>query len=161
MCRPPLPPFAKDNAVSKARMADDTWNSYDPARVAEPYSEDSRWRNRSEFLQSRRAIRDFLVRKWTPELDYRLIKEVWAFHDIWIAVRFAFEWHDASGNWSRRYGNENWEFDEFGFKRLRIASINDLPMAASERKFHWPRGPRPRHHDSLSVLDDSLSVLGL
>jgi len=152
MSRPPLPPFSKETAEIKARMAEDAWNSRDPDRVAQAYSEDSRWRNRSEFLQGRQAIRDFLVRKWNRELDYRLIKEVWAFHDNRIAVRFAYEWHDDSGNWFRSYGNENWEFDESGLMRLRIASINDLPIAASERKFHWPSGPRPQNHAALSAL---------
>jgi nuclear transport factor 2 (NTF2) superfamily protein len=152
MSRPPLPPFTEQTAATKARMAEDAWNSRDPDRVALAYSEDSRWRNRSEFLEGRSAIRDFLVRKWNRELDYLLIKEVWAFRDNRIAVRFAYEWHDDSGNWFRSYGNENWEFDEFGLMRLRIASINDLPIAAASRKFHWPSGARPQDHASLSAL---------
>jgi nuclear transport factor 2 (NTF2) superfamily protein len=152
MSRPPLPPFTEASAAIKARMAEDAWNSRDPDRVALAYSEDSRWRNRSEFLQGRLAIRDFLVRKWNRELDYRLIKEVWAFHNNRIAVRFAYEWRDDSGNWFRSYGNENWEFDEFGLMRVRIASINDLPIAEGSRRFHWPNGPRPQDHASLSAL---------
>jgi nuclear transport factor 2 (NTF2) superfamily protein len=152
MSRPPLPPFTAASAAIKARMAEDAWNSRDPDRVALAYSEDSSWRNRSEFLQGRPAIRAFLTRKWQRELDYRLIKEVWAFHDNRIAVRFAYEWHDDSGNWFRSYGNENWEFDEFGLMRLRIASINDLPIVEASRKFHWQSGPRPQDHASLSAL---------
>lgn len=152
MDRPPLPPFTSETAVQKARLAEDAWNTRDPAKVALAYTTDSRWRNRSEFLQGRAAIEAFLTRKWTRELDYRLIKEVWTFRDNRIAVRFAYEWHDDSGSWFRSYGNENWEFDEHGLMRLRIASINDLPINESERKYHWPLGPRPESHPSLSDL---------
>ncbi len=152
MSRPPLPPFTPETAAQKARLAEDAWNSRDPARVALAYTEDSRWRNRSEFLQGRAAIEAFLTRKWRRELDYRLIKEVWAFADNRIAVRFAYEWHDDSGQWYRSYGNENWEFDEAGLMRRRIASINDLPIAAEERLFHWPLGRRPDDHPGLSAL---------
>ncbi|MBZ9964118.1 DUF1348 family protein [Mesorhizobium sp. B292B1B] len=150
--RPPLPPFTAETAAQKARMAEDAWNSRDPARVALAYTADSRWRNRAEFLQGRDAIQAFLTRKWSRELDYRLIKEVWAFHANRIAVRFAYEWHDDSGSWFRSYGNENWEFDEHGLMRLRIASINDLPIGAADRKYHWPLGRRPDDHPSLSEL---------
>jgi nuclear transport factor 2 (NTF2) superfamily protein len=152
MSRPPLPPFTAETAAQKARMAEDAWNTRDPARVALAYTTDSRWRNRSEFLQGRAAIEAFLTRKWNRELDYRLIKEVWTFRDNRIAVRFAYEWHDDGGNWFRSYGNENWEFDEDGLMRLRIASINDLPIKESERKYHWPLGRRPDDHPSLSEL---------
>lgn len=133
-------------------MAEDAWNGRDPARVALAYTEDSRWRNRSEFLRGRPAIEAFLVRKWQRELDYRLIKEVWAFHESRIAVRFAYEWHDDSGEWFRSYGNENWQFDAQGLMAVRIASINDLPIAAADRKYHWPLGRRPEDHPSLSEL---------
>jgi len=150
--RPPLPPFNAETAAQKARMAEDAWNTRDPARVAQAYTLDSRWRNRSEFLQGREAIEAFLTRKWIKELDYRLIKEVWAFRDNRIAVRFAYEWRDDSGSWFRSYGNENWEFDEQGLMRLRIASINDLPIEDSERKYRWPLGRRPDDHPSLSDL---------
>jgi uncharacterized protein len=152
MSRPPLPPFNLETAAQKVRMAEDAWNTRDPARVALAYTTDSRWRNRSEFLEGRAAIEAFLTRKWNRELDYRLIKEVWTFHENRIAVRFAYEWHDDSGNWFRSYGNENWEFDEQGLMRLRIASINDLPIKESERKYHWPLGRRPDNHPSLSDL---------
>ena len=152
MNRPPLPPFTAETAAQKARMAEDAWNSRDPARVALAYTPDSRWRNRSEFLVGRPAIEAFLARKWAKEHDYRLIKEVWAFCDNRIAVRFAYEWHDGAGAWCRSYGNENWEFDEAGLMRLRIASINDVPIAATERLFHWPAGRRPDDHPSLSDL---------
>ena len=152
MSRPPLPPFNAETAAQKVRMAEDAWNSRDPARVALAYTPDSRWRNRSEFLQGREAIEAFLKRKWSKELDYRLIKEVWAFRDNRIAVRFAYEWHDDSGNWFRSYGNENWEFDAHGLLRLRIASINDLLITASERKYRWPLGRRPNGHPGLSDL---------
>ena len=152
MTRPPLPPFTAETAAQKARMAEDAWNSRDPARVALAYTPDSRWRNRSEFLVGRPAIEAFLARKWAKEHDYRLIKEVWAFCDNRIAVRFAYEWHDGAGAWCRSYGNENWEFDEAGLMRLRIASINDVPIAATERLFHWPAGRRPDDHPSLSDL---------
>jgi nuclear transport factor 2 (NTF2) superfamily protein len=150
--RPPLPPFTAETAVQKARMAEDAWNSRDPAKVARAYTVDSRWRNRAEIFQGREAIEAFLTRKWNKELDYRLIKEVWAFHENRLAVRFAYEWHDDSGNWFRSYGNENWEFDAHGLMRLRIASINDLPIATSERKYHWPLGRRPDGHPGLSDL---------
>ena len=152
MNRPPLPPFTAETAAQKARMAEDAWNSRDPARVALAYTPDSRWRNRSEFLVGRPAIEAFLARKWAKEHDYRLIKEVWAFRDNRIAVRFAYEWHDGAGAWCRSYGNENWEFDEAGLMRLRIASINDVPIAATERLFQWPAGRRPDDHPSLSDL---------
>ena len=145
--RPPLPPFNNETAAQKVRMAEDAWNTRDPARVALAYTTDSRWRNRSEFLEGRAAIEAFLARKWSRELDYRLIKEVWAFRENRIAV-----WHDDSGNWFRSYGNENWEFDQHGLMRLRIASINDLPIKESERKYHWPLGRRPDDHPSLSDL---------
>ena len=152
MDRPPLPPFTAETAAQKVSMAEDAWNSRDPARVALGYSVDSRWRNRAEFFQGREAIEAFLTRKWVRELDYRLIKELWAFRENRIAVRFAYEWHDDSDNWYRSYGNENWEFDEQGLMRLRIASINDLPIKATERKYHWPLGRRPDDHPSLSDL---------
>jgi len=150
--RPPLPPFDAATAAQKVRMAEDAWNSRDPARVALAYTPDSRWRNRAEFLQGRAAIEQFLVRKWTRELDYRLIKEVWAFAGNRIAVRFAYEWHDDSGQWFRSYGNENWEFDTHGLMQTRFASINDLPIGAADRRFHWPSGRRPDDHPGLSVL---------
>ncbi len=150
--RPPLPPFTSESAAVKVRAAEDAWNSRDPQRVSLAYTEDSRWRNRSEFLTGRPAIVEFLTRKWAKELDYRLIKEVWAFTGNRIAVRFAYEWHDAHGAWFRAYGNENWEFDEHGLMRRRIASINDLPIDDSERKFHWPLGARPAEHPGLSDL---------
>ncbi len=150
--RPPFPPFDAATAAQKARMAEDAWNSRDPTRVALAYTADTRWRNRAEFLQGRAAVEQFLVRKWTRELDYRLIKEVWAFRDNRIAVRFAYEWRDDSGQWFRSYGNENWEFAENGLMRLRIASINDLPIAEKDRKYFWPLGRRPDDHPSLSDL---------
>ena len=143
MDRPPLPPFTAETAAQKAGLAEDAWNSRDPARVALAYTTDSQWRNRAEFIQGRAAIEAFLARKWTRELDYRLIKQVWTFRDNRIAVRFAYEWRDDSGNWFRSYGNENWEFDEHGLMRRRIASINDLPIAAHNRRYHWPLGRRP------------------
>jgi nuclear transport factor 2 (NTF2) superfamily protein len=150
--RPPLPPFNAQTAAQKARAAEDAWNTRDPQRVALAYTLDSAWRNRAEFLRGRDAIVQFLTRKWNKELDYRLIKELWAFHENRIAVRFAYEWHDDSGNWFRSYGNENWEFDENGFMRLRIASINDAPIRDIDRKFHWPLGRRPDDHPGLSAL---------
>jgi nuclear transport factor 2 (NTF2) superfamily protein len=150
--RPPFPPFNAETAAQKARMAEDAWNTRDPARVVLAYTPDSNWRNRSEFFHGRAAIEAFLTRKWAKELDYRLIKEVWAFRDNRIAVRFAYEWRDDSGSWFRSYGNENWEFDEQGLMRLRIASINDLPIKPDERKYHWPLGRRPDDHPSLSEL---------
>jgi len=152
MSRPPFPPFNAETAAQKARMAEDAWNSRDPARVALAYTPDTVWRNRAEFLQGRTAVEQFLVRKWARELDYRLIKEVWAFHGNRIAVRFAYEWHDDSGHWFRSYGNENWEFSEDGLMARRIASINDLPIAEADRKFFWPLGRRPDDHPSLSDL---------
>ncbi len=152
MSRPPVPPFSAQTAEQKARMAEDAWNSRDPARVALAYTPATRWRNRAEFVEGRGAVEQFLVRKWSRELEYRLIKQVWAFHDNRIAVRFAYEWHDDSGHWFRSYGNENWEFDEHGLMRLRLASINDLAIADGERKFHWPLGRRPDDHPSLSDL---------
>ena len=148
----PLPPFTAESAAQKVRMAEDAWNTRDPARVALAYSEDSRWRNRNEFLQGRGAIEAFLVRKWNRELDYRLVKEVWAFHDNRIAVRFAYEWHDDSGQWYRSYGNENWEFDAEGLMRLRLASINDARIGEAQRRLQWPLGPRPPGHAGLSDL---------
>jgi uncharacterized protein len=150
--RPPLPPFDAQTAAQKARLAEDAWNTRDPQRVALAYTADSVWRNRSEFFAGREAIVQFLTRKWNKELDYRLIKELWAFHSNRIAVRFAYEWHDDSGNWFRSYGNENWEFDEQGYMRRRIASINDLPIRENERKYHWPLGRRPDNHPGLSEL---------
>ena len=151
--RPPLPPFDAATAAQKVRMAEDAWNTRDPARVALAYSIDSRWRNRAEFIQGRDAIQAFLVRKWSRELDYRLIKEIWAFGSERIAVRFAYEWHDDSGHWFRSYGNENWEFDAGGLMRRRFASINDVPISAAERKYHWSApGPRPATHPGLSDL---------
>jgi hypothetical protein len=152
MSKPPLPPFTAETAARKARMAEDAWNTRDPVRVALAYSEDSRWRNRNEFLQGRTAIQSFLVRKWNRELDYRLVKELWAFRDNRIAVRFAYEWHDDSGQWYRSYGNENWEFDADGLMRLRLASINDASIAEAERRLRWPLGPRPTEHAGLSEL---------
>jgi nuclear transport factor 2 (NTF2) superfamily protein len=152
MDRPPLPPFTADTAAQKARMAEDAWNSRDPARVALAYTADSKWRNRAEFFEGRPAIEAFLTRKWQRELDYRLIKEVWAFTANRIAVRFAYEFRDDSGNWFRSHGNEQWEFDEHGLMRRREASINDVPIAASDRKFHWPLGPRPADHPGLTEL---------
>ena len=150
--RPPFPPFNADTARQKARGAEDAWNTRDPIKVSLAYTPDSTWRNRAEFLAGREAIAAFLTRKWARELDYRLIKEVWAFHENRIAVRFAYEWRDDSGQWFRSYGNENWEFAETGLMHRRIASINDLPIAAADRKFHWPQGRRPDDHPSLSDL---------
>ena len=150
--RPPLPPFTAETAAVKVRAAEDAWNSRDPERVALAYTEDSRWRNRSEFISGRAQIVAFLKRKWASELDYRLIKEVWAFTGNRIAVRFAYEWHDAGGAWFRSYGNENWEFDEHGLMRRRHASINDVPIAESERHYRWPLGRRPDDHPGLSAL---------
>ena len=150
--RPPLPPFTAETAAQKVRAAEDAWNGREPERVSLAYTPDSRWRNRAEFLQGRAEIVSFLQRKWARELDYRLIKELWAFSGNRIAVRFAYEWRDDSGHWFRSYGNENWEFDEKGLMRLRLASINDLPIAESERKFRWPLGRRPDEHPGLSEL---------
>jgi nuclear transport factor 2 (NTF2) superfamily protein len=150
--RPPLPPFTLETAIEKVRKAEDGWNTRDPARVSLAYTPHSVWRNRAEFLEGREAIVAFLTRKWTRELDYRLIKELWTFAGNRIAVRFAYECRDDSGNWFRSYGNENWEFDETGLMRRRMASINDLPIAEQDRKFHWPLGRRPDDHPSLSDL---------
>jgi hypothetical protein len=150
--RPPFPPFNRETAIQKVRMAEDGWNSRDPARVSLAYSLDSVWRNRAEFVQGRAEIVAFLSRKWVRELDYRLIKELWAFTGDRIAVRFAYEWHDDAGNWFRSYGNENWEFGEDGLMRRRIASINDLPIKESDRKYFWPLGVRPADHPGLSEL---------
>jgi nuclear transport factor 2 (NTF2) superfamily protein len=150
--RPPLPPFTADTAAQKVRLAEDGWNSRDPARVALVYSEDTRWRNRAEFPVGRAEVRAFLERKWARELDYRLIKELWAFTGAHIAVRFAYEWHDDSGHWFRSYGNENWTFNEAGLMTHRHASINDLPITEAERKFRWPLGRRPDDHPGLSEL---------
>ena len=150
--KPPLPPFDRAAAVQKARMAENAWNSRDPQKVSMAYTEDSFWRNRSEFIRGREEIVAFLERKWAKELEYRLIKEVWAWHDNRIAVRFQYEWHDDSGNWFRAHGNENWEFDERGLMRRREASINDIPIQPSDRLFLWPQGPRPDDHPGLSEL---------
>jgi len=150
--RPPLPPFTAESAVQKVRLAEDAWNTRDPGRVALAYTPDSAWRNRAEFLQRRDAIVAFLTRKWERELDYRLIKELWACTGHRVAVRFAYEWHDDSGQWFRSYGNENWEFDSRGLMRCRLASINDAPLRGAERQFHWPPGRRPDDHPSLSDL---------
>jgi nuclear transport factor 2 (NTF2) superfamily protein len=150
--RPPQPPFTRETAVQKVRMAEDGWNSRDPQRVAMVYTPDSVWRNRAEFIHGRDEIVAFLTRKWARELDYRLIKELWAYTDERIAVRFAYEWRDDSGHWYRSYGNENWEFADNGLMRRRHASINDLPIAETDRLFHWPLGRRPDDHPGLSEL---------
>ncbi|MBL8505394.1 MAG: nuclear transport factor 2 family protein [Methylobacillus glycogenes] len=150
--RPPLPPFTADTAKQKVRLAEDGWNSRDAQRVALAYTPDSLWRNRAEFISGREQIVAFLERKWRRELDYRLIKELWAFSENRIAVRFAYEWHDDSGQWFRSYGNENWEFSAQGLMQARHASINDLPITEAERKFHWPQGRRPDEHPGLSDL---------
>lgn len=152
MSRPPLPPFNAETAGQKVRMAEDAWNTREPERVSLAYTVDSVWRNRAEFLTGREAIVEFLTRKWNKELEYRLIKELWAYHDNRIAVRFAYEWHDDSSQWFRSYGNENWEFDEHGYMQRRIASINDLAISGADRKYHWPLGPRPADHPGLSEL---------
>lgn len=150
--KPPLPPFTRESALQKVRLAEDAWNSRDPDRVVLVYTEDTAWRNRSEFPVGRDAVRQFLQRKWARELDYRLIKELWAFAGNRIAVRFAYEWRDDSGNWYRSYGNENWEFNEQGLMMRRFASINDLPIGESDRKFRWPLGRRPDNHPGLGEL---------
>lgn len=150
--RPPVPPFTRETAIQKVRMAEDAWNSRDPQRVALAYTIDSQWRNRAEFPTGRDQIVEFLTRKWRRELEYRLIKELWTSGENRIAVRFAYEWRDDSGNWYRSYGNENWEFDTRGLMQRRYASINDLPLPESERKFHWPQGRRPDDHPGLSEL---------
>lgn len=146
------PPFTRETATAKVRIAEDGWNSRDPERVAQVYTPDSRWRNRTEFPAGRAEIVAFLARKWSKEFDYRLIKELWTFGEDRIAVRFAYEWRDNSGNWSRSYGNENWEFDAAGLMRRRFASINDLPIRETDRKFFWPLGRRPDDHPGLSDL---------
>lgn len=151
--KPPLPPFTAESAAQKVRLAEDAWNSRDPARVAQVYTVDTRWRNRSEFPVGREAVQRFLERKWARELDYRLIKELWAYDGARIGVRFAYEWHDDSGHWYRSYGNENWEFNAQGLMMHRYASINDLPITEADRKFFWPLGRRPDDHPGLSDLD--------
>ena len=151
--RPPFPPFDREAAIKKVRLAEDAWNTRDPEKVPPAYAIDSVWRNRAEFLSGREAMIRFLTRKWARELDYRLIKELWAFHGSRIAVRFAYEWHDDSGNWFRSYGNENWEFDGNGLMTRRLASINDLPIKDTDRKYFWPLGRRPDYHPGLSELD--------
>ena len=153
MTRPPLPPFTEESARVKVRAAEDAWNSRNPARVAQAYSVDSQWRNRAEFIRGRVQIEEFLVRKWAREHEYRLIKELWAWSENRIAVRFAYEWRDDSGHWFRSYGNENWEFAPDGLMARRIASINDTPIEPGARRFHWPLGPRPEGHPGLSDLD--------
>jgi nuclear transport factor 2 (NTF2) superfamily protein len=150
--RPPVPPFTRETAIKKVRLGEDGWNSRDPEKVSLVYAIDSRWRNRAEFVNGREEIVAFLKRKWAKELEYRLIKEMWAFTDNRIAVRFAYEFHDDSGNWFRSYGNENWEFNDDGLMRARYACINDLPIKESERKYHWPLGRRPDDHPGLSDL---------
>jgi nuclear transport factor 2 (NTF2) superfamily protein len=150
--RPPFPPFDRESAIQKVRMAEDGWNTRNPERVSLAYTTDSRWRNRAEFVTGREQIVALLTRKWSRELDYRLIKELWAFTGNRIAVRFAYEWHDDAQNWFRSYGNENWEFDEQGLMAVRHASINDLPIREADRLFHWPLGRRPDDHASLSEL---------
>jgi uncharacterized protein len=150
--KPPLPPFTTESAIQKVRMAEDAWNSRDPDRVVLVYTLDTQWRNRTEFPVGREAVREFLQRKWARELEYRLIKELWACAGNRIAVRFAYEWHDDSGHWMRSYGNENWEFNDAGYMMRRFASINDLPIAESARLFRWPLGRRPDEHPSLSAL---------
>ncbi|TCK31005.1 hypothetical protein EV667_1110 [Ancylobacter aquaticus] len=152
MSRPPLPPFTRETAMEKVRLAEDGWNSRDPAKVALAYTPDSAWRNRAEFVNGREAIVAFLTRKWARELDYRLIKELWAFTENRIAVRFAYEYHDDSGNWFRAYGNENWEFDADGLMRRRLASINEHPIPEADRAYHWPLGRRPDDHPGLGDL---------
>ncbi len=152
MSRPPFPPFTEQTAVQKIRAAEDGWNGRDPAKVALAYTPDSRWRNRSDFINGRSEIEAFLTRKWEKELGYRLIKELWAFSGNRIAVRFAYEWHDTGGTWYRSYGNENWEFDEAGYMSVRHASINDVEIAEADRKYHWPQGRRPDDHPGLSEL---------
>lgn len=150
--RPPLPPFTRETAIQKVRMAEDAWNTRDPARVVLAYTLDTRWRNRAEFPLGREQVRGFLERKWARELDYRLIKELWAFGEDRIAVRFAYEWHDDAGQWYRSYGNENWQFDAHGLMAVRHASINDLPIREADRKYFWPLGRRPDDHPGLSGL---------
>tara|TARA_R110001583_G_scaffold171120_2_gene324613 strand:- start:11268 stop:11735 length:468 start_codon:yes stop_codon:yes gene_type:complete len=150
--KPPLPPFTEQSAIQKIRMAEDAWNSCDPERVSLVYTVDTYWRNRSEFVNGRQQVKEFLTRKWQKELNYRLIKELWAYTENHIAVRFAYEWHDASGQWFRSYGNENWEFTEQGLMKRRFASINDLAINETDRQFLWPLGTRPEDSPSLSDL---------
>lgn len=150
--RPPLPPFTRASAIEKVRLAEDGWNSRDPVKVAMAYTTDTQWRNRAEFIHGRAEAQAFLERKWKKEQEYRLIKELWAFEDNRIAVRYAYEWHDDSGNWFRSYGNENWEFNEDGLMQRRFACLNDLPIREDERLFHWPQGRRPDNHPGLSEL---------
>ena len=150
--RPPLPPYTAETAAQKVRLAEDAWNSRDPEKVSLAYTPDSKWRNRAEFVTGRAEIVQFLQRKWAREMDYRLIKELWAFTENRIAVRFAYEWHDDAGNWFRSYGNENWEFDDSGLMRRRIASINDLPISEAQRLYHWQLGRRPDGHQGLTEL---------
>ncbi|ROU17077.1 nuclear transport factor 2 family protein [Kluyvera ascorbata] len=150
--RPPLPPFTRESAIEKVRLAEDGWNSRDPAKVALAYTLDTQWRNRAEFVSGRTEAQEFLARKWKKEFEYRLIKELWAFEGNRIAVRYAYEWHDDSGNWYRSYGNENWEFNDEGLMQRRFACINDLPIREDERLFHWPQGRRPDDHPGLSEL---------
>mmetsp|Transcript_20284 Transcript_20284/g.47089 ORF Transcript_20284/g.47089 Transcript_20284/m.47089 type:complete len:155 (-) Transcript_20284:40-504(-) len=152
MSRPPCPPFTRESAIEKVRLAEDGWNNRDPAKVAMAYTPESRWRNRDEFITGRDEIAEFLTRKWAKELDYRLIKELWAVEGNRIAVRYAYEWHDDSGNWFRSYGNENWEFAPDGLMQARHSSINDVPIPEADRKFRWPLGRRPDDHPSLSDL---------
>jgi hypothetical protein len=151
--RPPVPPFTDETAIRKVRAAEDAWNTRDPDRVVLVYTQDTRWRNRTEFPTGRDEVHQFLVRKWAKELDYRLIKELWTYSGNRIAVRFAYEWHDDSGHWFRSYGNENWEFNDAGFMMRRFASINDLPINEAERRFFWPLGPRPMEHPGLTDLN--------
>jgi nuclear transport factor 2 (NTF2) superfamily protein len=150
--RPPIPPFNQETAIQKVRLAEDSWNTRDPAKVSLGYTLESRWRNRAEFANGRDQIIALLTRKWVKELEYRLIKELWAFHENRIAVRFAYEYYDDSGNWFRAYGNENWEYDEQGYMYARYASINELPILEADRKFHWTLGRRPDDHPGLSAL---------
>jgi nuclear transport factor 2 (NTF2) superfamily protein len=152
MSRPPLPPFTRETAAQKARMAEDAWNTRDPVKVSLAYTEDSRWRNRSDFLEGRPAIVEFLTRKWAKEREYRLIKDLWCFDDNFISVRFQYEWYDDDGQWYRSYGNENWEFDQEGLMRRREASINDVKITEAERRFRWPLGPRPADHPGLAPV---------
>ena len=152
MTRMPVPPFSQDDAVKKVRMAEDAWNTRDPDTVAQAYTPDTKWRNRSEFLNGRTEVRAFLARKWEAETGYRLIKEIWAHDTARIAVRFCYEYHDAAGQWFRAHGNENWQFDAGGYMALRHTSINDIPIAPEERLFHWPQGPRPADHPGLTEL---------
>lgn len=150
--KPPVPPFTEETAIQKVRMAEDAWNTRDPEKVALVYTEDTQWRNRAEFPQGREQVKEFLRRKWSKELDYRLIKELWGYTEHRLAVRFAYEWHDDSGQWFRSYGNENWEFNPQGFMQRRFASINDLHIAEADRLYHWPLGRRPDDHPGLSDL---------